>query len=117
MDDISLVGTLTAPPSPQGAELTALANSVDWLEVRADLAGDLNPEWLRNHFSGNLLYTLRSREEGGHFHGSPEERRTRLLQAAQHYHLIDLESHRDLDSELVSRIPPEKRLISWTGAD
>jgi 3-dehydroquinate dehydratase/shikimate dehydrogenase len=116
MDNISLVGTLTAPPSSQRAELTALDHSVDWLEVRADLAGDVNPEWLRNHFSGKLLYTLRSREEGGLFDGSPEERRTRLRQAARYYHLIDLEADRDLASELVNGIPPERRLISWSGA-
>jgi len=115
MDNISLVGTLTAPPSPQASELSAL-QSVDWLEVRADLAGEVNPEWLRNHFSGKLLYTVRSREEGGLFDGSQEERRTRILQAAQHYDLIDLEADRDVAPEVVNRISPDRRLISWSGA-
>ena len=116
MNDISLVGTLMAPPPPQGAELMALAGSVEWLEVRADLVGDINPEWLRSQFRGNLLYTLRSRDEGGLSEASSEERRARLLHAAQHYDLVDLEGDRDLVAGLVDRIPPERRLISWSGA-
>lgn len=116
MDNISLVGTLTAPPPPQGAELNALAQSVEWLEVRADLVGDINPEWLRNHFSGNLLYTLCGRDEGGRSEGGSEERRRRLLEAAQYYDLIHLDADKDLASELLDRIPPHRRLISWSGA-
>ncbi len=104
------------PPSSWGDESIALADSVEWLEVRADLTGDLEPEWLRSHFKGNLLYTLRSREEGGRFEGSSEERRRRLIQAAHGYDLIDLEGERDLDSNLIECIPPERRLISWSGA-
>ena len=40
----TLVATLTAPPS--AGELTALAGAADWLEVRADLVGDLDPATL-----------------------------------------------------------------------
>jgi 3-dehydroquinate dehydratase/shikimate dehydrogenase len=115
MDNVFLVGTLTAPPSPWGAELIALAHQVDYLEVRADLVGDLSPEWIRNHFNGPLLYTLRSRSEGGYCEAPSEERRTRLLKAAQHYDLIDLEANRDLALDLVDFIPHHKRLISWSG--
>lgn len=103
------------PPSSYGDELTALADSVEWLEVRADLTGDLESEWVRSYFKGKLLYTLRTRGEGGRFEGSSEDRRRRLLQAAQGYDLIDLEGERDLDSNLIRGIPPEKRLISWHG--
>ncbi|MFY9608548.1 MAG: type I 3-dehydroquinate dehydratase [Blastocatellia bacterium] len=103
------------PPSSWGDELTALEDSIECLEVRADLTGDLKPEWLRSRFKGNLLYTLRSGEEGGQFEGSSEERRRRLNQAAHGYDLIDLEGERDLGSDLMSCIPPEKRLISWSG--
>lgn len=117
MSNISLVGTLMAPPSTWGAELAELAPSVEWLEVRADLVGDLSPEWLRSHFSGKLIYTLRSRDQGGRCQASPEERRTRLLQAAQHYDLIDLEADKDIVSDLLNRIPPDRRLISWSGAN
>lgn len=115
MEKISLVATLTKPPSSRGDELVALSDTVEWLEVRADLTGDLQPEWLRSHFRGNLLYTLRSREEGGRFEGSSEERRRHFFQAAQGYDLIDLEGGRDLDSDLKNCIPPERRLISWSG--
>jgi 3-dehydroquinate dehydratase / shikimate dehydrogenase len=117
MERISLFGTLMGSPSSWEDELVALANSLEWLEVRADLTGDLEPDRLRSNFKGNLLYTLRSREEGGQFEGSSEERRMRLIQAAAHgYDLIDLEGERDLDSNLIECIPPERRLISWSGA-
>lgn len=115
MDNISLVGTLMTAPSPSGTELLAVPDSVEWLEVRADLIGDLDTEWLRSHFRGNLLFTLRSSGEGGRFEGSSEDRRTRLLRAAQRYDLIDLEGDRDLVPDLVNRIPPDKRLLSWSG--
>jgi 3-dehydroquinate dehydratase / shikimate dehydrogenase len=115
MEKVSLVGTLMAPPSRSGAELITHAYWFQWLEVRADLVGDIDSEWLRNHFNGNLIYTLRSRSEGGNFEGSSEERRTRLLRAANHYDLIDLEGDRDLTSDLSDRILPQKRLISWSG--
>ena len=103
-------------PSSWDDELTALTDSLEWLEVRADLTGDLEHEWLRSHFKGKLLYTLRSREEGGRFEGPSEERRRRFLQAARGYDLIDLEGDRDLGSDLMNCIPPERRLISWCGS-
>ena len=78
----ALIATLLAPPSPSGAELAALPNSVDWLEVRADLVGDLNSEWLRAHFKGQLIYSLRSREAGGESSDSLPERHRRLVNAA-----------------------------------
>ena len=104
-----------APPSPRGDDLRVLPDAVEWLEVRADLAGDLDPDWLRSHFSGRLLYTLRSVAEGGRFDGSALERRSRLLRAAAHYDLVDLECDRDLVPELIGAIAATRRLISWTG--
>ena len=44
----SLIATLFEPPSADGAELTALPDTVEWLEVRADRVGDIDPEWLRD---------------------------------------------------------------------
>jgi 3-dehydroquinate dehydratase/shikimate dehydrogenase len=115
MDKACLIGTLMAPPSPRGDDLRVLPDAVPWLEVRADLTGDLDPDWLRSHFSGRLLYTLRSAAEGGRFDGSALERRRRLLRAAAHYDLVDLECERDLVPELTGAVPAAKRLISWTG--
>jgi 3-dehydroquinate dehydratase / shikimate dehydrogenase len=96
--------------------LAALPDAVEYVEVRADLSGDLDPYRLRSQYAGQLLYTLRSKQEGGSFEGSAIERRRRLLEAARHYDLVDLEGERDLTRELLGAIPPHKRLISWQGA-
>jgi 3-dehydroquinate dehydratase / shikimate dehydrogenase len=109
-----LVATLTRPPAP--GELATLAGVVDWLEVRADLTGDLDPAALRREFSGKLLYTLRSAAEKGAFGGGAVERRRRLRQAAESYDAVDLEGDRDLGRELLAAIPAERRIISWHGA-
>lgn len=111
----ALIGTLITPPSPSGAELAALPSSVDWLEVRADLVGDIDPEWLRSHFKGRLIYLLRSREEGGAFSDSLPERHRRLTTAALQYDRVELEAARDCTPALLSEIPSEQRLISWHG--
>jgi 3-dehydroquinate dehydratase/shikimate dehydrogenase len=102
-------------PSAWGDELDELPDSVDWLEVRADLADEPGPDWIRSNFNGKLLYSLRSREEGGNFEGSLEDRRNRLLRAARSYDLVDLEAERDLIPQLLTAIPANKRLISWSG--
>ena len=52
-----------AGPSPRGDALRALPAAVDILEVRADLTGDLDPDWLRSHFGGRLL--LHAAQRGG----------------------------------------------------
>ena len=63
MAHASLIATLLDPPSPDGTELTALPDSVEWLEVRADRVGDIDPDWLRSHFRGRLLYSFRTTDE------------------------------------------------------
>jgi 3-dehydroquinate dehydratase/shikimate dehydrogenase len=108
----TLIATLTAPP-PASAD-TDLA-AADWLEVRADLVGDLDPAPLRRVFAGRLLYTLRSRAEGGATEISPERRKRRLLDAAARYDLVDLEMARDLTPDILRAIPPGRRVISWHG--
>jgi len=111
----TLLATLTTPPSPSGQELSALPDTVDWLEVRSDLVGDLDPDWLRSRFRGRLLYSLRSRAEGGNFDGSPGQRHDRLRRASRSYDLIDIEGDRDCLPDLLDALPVEKRLISWHG--
>lgn len=109
----TLVATLTRPP---GDRLPPLPPEVEWLEVRADLAGEVDADWLRRRFAGRLLYTLRSRGEGGAFDGSDDERRRRLAAAAAAgYHLVDLEAARDLGPGLVAAVPPERRVVSSHG--
>ncbi len=111
----TLIATLLTPPSPGGQELSALPESVGWLEVRSDLVGDLDPDWLRARFGGRLLYALRSRAEGGHFADSDDQRRERLGRAARSYDLIELEGARDFSPHLLAEIPVEQRLVSWHG--
>src|SRR5215217_3769470 len=111
MTRISLIATLFDPPSPDGAELAALPESVEWLEVRADRVGDIDPEWLRNHFKGRLLYSLRTqdgRDEAGN-------RLRRLTTAARFYDRIELEGPTDCSEELLRLVPAEKRVLSWYG--
>lgn len=108
----TLIATLTAPLGPE--EPAGLA-SADWLEVRADLAGDLDPVPLRQVFPGKLLYTLRSRAEGGAVEVSPERRKRRLIDAASRYDLVDLEAARDLTPEVLRAIPAARRVVSWHG--
>lgn len=109
MDSVQVVAAVALPPSAE--TIRKLPESVSWLQVRADLSGDIPAAWLRNHFPGSLLYSLRNRSCGGTFDGSWNERRSRLLAAAAGYDLIELESESDLTSEVLGRIPPERRLL------
>lgn len=114
--DKPLVATLTTPLSETGDELRSLADAgVGVLEIRADLIGEPDPDWLRDRFPGELLYTLRSRAEGGRFEGGRHGRKRRLALAAETYDLVDLEAERDLFPELLADVPKDKRLISWHG--
>ncbi len=109
----TLVATLTAAPVRESAGELAAAS---WLEVRADLAPDLDPAALRRELPGRpLLLTLRSRAEGGAFEGTPERRRRRILEAAPGFDLVDLEAERDLSPAILAAVAPERRVISWHG--
>lgn len=106
MTKASLIASLLAPPSPNGAELTMLPDSVQWLEVRADLVGDIDPDWLRDHFRGRLLYSFRTDDP---------DRQRRLLVAAERYDRVELDADHDVSNELLTQVPQEKRLVSWYG--
>src|SRR5215203_2401238 len=110
MAHASLIATLFEPPSPDGGDLAALPAAVEWLEVRADRVGDIDPDWLRNHFKGRLLYSFHS--EAGQF----SERAERLHAAAlRGYDRVELEVETDLSEDTLKSIPAEKRLVSWYG--
>ncbi|HEV2853843.1 MAG TPA: type I 3-dehydroquinate dehydratase [Thermoanaerobaculia bacterium] len=111
MTDATLIVTLTAPPN---GELSSLPAAVRALEVRADLLGDVDPDGLRQRFAGELIYSLRSRAEGGAFEGSPEERRRRLAGAARRFDMVELGAD-DLEPEVLAAVPPGRRLVSWHG--
>lgn len=107
MAHTSLIASILDPPSPDGSDLTALPNSVEWLEVRADRVGDIDPDWLRNYFPGRLLYSFRTTDD--------DSRRKRLEMAARFYDRVELQGDTDLSAELLQQIPPEKRLLAWYG--
>lgn len=92
-----------------------LSSQADILEVRADQVKDLDPDWLRSNFAGKLLYTLRSRQEGGRSEASDARRHRRLVEAAGRFDLVDLEMKRDLSVEVLAAIEPDRRIISWHG--
>src|SRR5882757_4835256 len=92
----AIIATLTTAVWTEGRELRALRGTASGLEIRADLTGDLNPDTLRAHIDGELIYSLRSTESGGAFSGNQDERSRRLLAAGRNYDLIDLEAERDL---------------------
>lgn len=116
MAKASLIASLITAPSTNGAALSSLPGSVEWLEVRSDLLGDLNPEWLRSQFRGRLLYVLRSRGEGGECSDSLQRRHDRLALASRHYDRVEIEGNTDLSDSLLARIPIEKRVVAWHGA-
>lgn len=115
MIDASPIAVLSTPPSPTGVELSTLPASVRWLEIRADLVGDISPDWLRDHFRGRLWYTLRSQAEGGNFTDSQQYRDDQLTSAARHYDRVELEGERDFSQALLDKIPAEQRCVSWHG--
>jgi 3-dehydroquinate dehydratase/shikimate dehydrogenase len=99
---------VTVLDSPADAPEELCASASDWLELRADLAGDVDASWLRRRCAGLLLYTLRSRAHGGHAEG---DRISRLLRASETFDLIDLEPD-DLLPPVLDTIPPERRILS-----
>jgi 3-dehydroquinate dehydratase/shikimate dehydrogenase len=107
-----MVAVLSERPRPDGVELRALAAGADALEVRADLVGDLDPHWLRQHFPGTLVYALRSVEEGGQFSGELAHRHARLQAAARAYDQVELEWARDLTEEMLAGVPAGRRRLS-----
>ncbi|HEX6203703.1 MAG TPA: type I 3-dehydroquinate dehydratase [Thermoanaerobaculia bacterium] len=114
-----VVATLAGLPpagAERSAELAAAAAHAEVLELRADVVGDLAPGELRGDFPGRLLYTLRSRAEGGAFDGGDERRHERLLAAAgADWDVIDLEAERDLVPAVLAAVAPERRVVSWHG--
>lgn len=108
-----LIGSLTEQPLK--VDLEGLSGSVDVLEIRADRVGEIDVDEVRRRFPGRLLFTLRSRPEGGKGPESPHDREQRLLAAADQFDLVDLEAERDLYPGILDRIAPERRIISWHG--
>jgi len=108
MGKATVVAIVDSPPA--AAELVAVARTADWLEVRADRAGEIGGEWLRDRFPGTTLYSLPSHGDTSNGDGGTS-RRARLISAARQYDLVDLETA-DLVPAVLKAIPPEKRVIT-----
>jgi 3-dehydroquinate dehydratase / shikimate dehydrogenase len=106
MTQTSLIASLLTSPSATGEELTNLRASVQWLEVRADLVTKLDIDWLRDRYRGRLIYSFR---------GDSVDRQERLIAAAATYDRVELDADRDFTPEILSQVPPEKRIVSWYG--
>jgi len=113
MPTARLIATVTCQADLDSVD--SLVGKAEILEVRADLVGDQDADWIRDRFDGELLYTLRSRAEGGCSDVSTATRRRRIVAASATYDLLDLEGHRDLEPEVLQEIPAERRIISWHG--
>ena len=113
MPTARLIATVTSPADLEN--VGSLRGKADVLEVRADLVGEQDADWIRDRFDGDLLYTLRSRAEGGRSDASAQTRRRRIAEASESYDLLDLEGRRDLEPELLEGISPDRRIISWHG--
>jgi 3-dehydroquinate dehydratase/shikimate dehydrogenase len=107
MAEATLVGAVEREPAPR--ELQALGAS-DWIEVRADCF-DASPETMRADFDGSLLFTLRTKKNGGRSEFSPRDRREALRHAAASYDFVDLEPD-DLDAVTLDAIPAAQRVIT-----
>src|SRR2546423_10141667 len=110
MDAIELVAAVTAPPCV--AEIREISKDISWLQIRSDLIGDIPADWLRSHFHGRLLYTLRSCSAGGKFDRCKAERHRRLVAAVTDYDLVELEANADLEPELLDAVPAAKRMVA-----
>ena len=113
MTTTTLIAALSALSS-DGRELVGLPQAVGWLEVRADQTGDVHAQWLRQFFPGRLLYSLRAQACGDPT-ANGEDRRKRLIAAARHFDLVELDAECDLSADVLEAIPPSMRLVSWYG--
>ncbi len=100
---------------PSESVLADLDRRVDLVEVRADLIGDDRAWSVAQSFGPRLIYTLRSREQGGQWEGDTEERRSTQARAAALGCLVDLELDRDEDPATLGAVPEAQRLWSWHG--
>src|SRR5262245_43394056 len=106
LDHAGLSGALELPPIPE---------AVDYLEIRADLLGEVSSDWLEERFSGRTIFALRSEHQGGRSGASDQERAERICRAAKRYDLVELEIDRDCSPETLAAIPPDKRIVAWYG--
>lgn len=112
MRKTQLVATVTRVASVSPDRLQSLCDTVDWLELRGEECWDLPASWLRQFFTGKLIYSLGSRESVCAL--SNRELRQRLSKAAEDYDLVDINFAWCDAQKVVEEVPVAKRLItSW----
>jgi len=104
-----LVGALRGGPSP--IALQEISKVAGILQVNAEPSLTLSAAWLREHFSGELLYALPPTSQLG-----IAQRHQALIKAARTYDLVQLDSDCDLAPDVLAAIPPRQRLVCWRGA-
>jgi 3-dehydroquinate dehydratase/shikimate dehydrogenase len=92
-----------------------IPEGVSWLQVRADLVGDVPAAWLRARFSGQLLYTLGGGGRAGDDCAGLGRGERLVAAAAEGYDLVELDAQRDIRADVLAAIPPDQRMICWRG--
>jgi 3-dehydroquinate dehydratase / shikimate dehydrogenase len=115
MAEIGLVAALTSRSCYETRKIQTLNRRVDWLEVNADWADEIGIHRVRDSFPEKLIYCLRNNRKNGISKLSITQRITNLRSAVETCDLVDLEAGQDYLPELLSVVPPEKRMISWSG--
>jgi 3-dehydroquinate dehydratase / shikimate dehydrogenase len=111
-----LIAALRRADTAAMARLRMLPPAVGTIDLRADLTGDIDPARIREHCRCRVIYSLRSRAQGGTSDDPDPVRHRRLLAAAGRFDLVELESERDLVPPLLAAVEPARRLVSWRGA-
>jgi len=96
-------------------EPTTFSTDADLIEIRLDMVPDADPDWvyqIKKNFSGNVILTLRSREEGGLFMGTVAEWFDRISQYRGICDYIDIEGRFSPVASQIHRTGTEKILAS-----
>ncbi len=106
ISDLRTVSSLLSDPAP----------GCDIVELRLDRVGVTTSEWIDAAHAIEekgypVIATLRIPEEGGHWHGTDEERLPHLLDALQHCACVDIELRSPLLNELTAKAAQGRKAL------
>jgi len=114
------VAIITGPTYPIASNRVALANSSkDGVELRLDLFQEIDLKMLtelKQNIVGKVIFTLRSRRNGGGFLGSEEKRLNlakELLSLKPDYFDFELDTEPTFLNEIISLFPDTKIILSY----
>src|SRR5262249_19527080 len=93
---------------PAEGDLDVAVSLADWLELRVDRAGEIDPASLRSRFHGPLLYTI------GDLDLSTQKRRRMLRRAGECWDSVSIGIGACAE-QVLDDIPVEKRVLVWRG--